>query len=183
MCGIVGYVGTKQAFPVLIKGLEALEYRGYDSAGLCIQNGRLHTVRSEGKVISLSEKAQLFSLEGTAGIAHTRWATHGVPEERNAHPHRDCAGRVAIVHNGIIENHHTLRERLQKTGHVFASDTDSEVLAHLVEEALDQGHPLLEAVRVTLRQIQGTYGLAVIAKEIPQTIVVARMGGPLVVGI
>ena len=183
MCGIIGYVGTKQATPVLIDGLKALEYRGYDSAGVCIQNGRLVTVRSEGKIAELDKKVGRHHLEGTAGIAHTRWATHGVPEERNAHPHRDCFGRIALVHNGIIENYQELKNELIAAGHKFESDTDSEVLTHLIEDEMKNDCALLSAVRRSLRRVRGTYGLVVIAREVPQTLVVARMGSPLVIGV
>ncbi len=183
MCGIVGYVGTKQAAPVLMEGLRKLEYRGYDSAGVCIQNGRLTTVRSEGKIDALDEKVGRHHLQGTAGIAHTRWATHGVPEERNAHPHRDCQGTVAVVHNGIIENFAELRAQLIGEGHAFHSDTDSEVLAHLIERERSAGHVGVQCVREALKYVRGTYGLVVMFKDVPQTLLAARMGSPLVIGI
>lgn len=183
MCGIVGYVGNKQAAPVLMGGLYKLEYRGYDSAGVCIQNGRLTTVRSEGKISALDTKVARHHLQGTAGIAHTRWATHGVPEERNAHPHRDCSGGVAVVHNGIIENYLELRAELKDEGHVFHSETDSEVLAHLIESQMNGGLTALKAVQASLTRIRGTYGLVVIFKDLPQTLIAARMGSPLVIGI
>ncbi|NQV88900.1 MAG: glutamine--fructose-6-phosphate transaminase (isomerizing) [Parcubacteria group bacterium] len=183
MCGIVGYVGNKQAAPVLMGGLRKLEYRGYDSAGVCIQNGRLTTVRSEGKIAALDLKLAKHHLQGTSGIAHTRWATHGVPEERNAHPHRDCSGSVAVVHNGIIENFLELREELTGKGHIFHSDTDSEVLAHLIEHEMEAGLPALQAIRASLACVRGTYGLVVIFKDLPQTLFTARMGSPLVIGI
>ncbi len=183
MCGIVGYVGNKQAAPVLMGGLRKLEYRGYDSAGVCIQNGRLTTVRSEGKIAALDLKLAKHHLQGTSGIAHTRWATHGVPEERNAHPHRDCSGSVAVVHNGIIENFLELREELTGKGHVFHSDTDSEVLAHLIECEMEAGLPALQAIQASLTRVRGTYGLVVIFKDLPQTLFAARMGSPLVIGI
>lgn len=183
MCGIIGYVGKKQALPILLGGLAALEYRGYDSAGVCIRKDRLKTVRSEGKIEALRIKTAGFDLKGSVGIAHTRWATHGVPEERNAHPHRDCSGRIALVHNGIVENYQELKTGLLERGHVFTSDTDSEVLSHLVEEQLDAHESLLEAVRKTLLQVRGTYGLVVIPRDLPQTLIAARMGSPLVVGI
>lgn len=182
MCGIIGYVGNKPAMPILLEGLKALEYRGYDSAGLCVQNGKLTTVRAEGKLIELEKKLQKFETPGTCGIAHTRWATHGVPQERNAHPHRDCTGRVAIVHNGIIENYHELKERLLAEGHLFASETDSEVLAHLIEQKRVDGVPLLAAVQQALGYVRGTYGLVVVDRDAPQTLIAARMGSPLVIG-
>lgn len=183
MCGIIGYVGGKAATPILLEGLKQLEYRGYDSAGLCVQNGKLTTVRCEGKVAELEDKAARFETPGTCGIAHTRWATHGVPQERNAHPHRDCTGGVAIVHNGIIENDRELKAVLRASGHEFSSDTDSEVLAHLVEEELASGQPLFAAVASALRRVRGTYGLVVVSRDVPQTLIAARMGSPLVIGI
>ena len=183
MCGIIGYVGGKPATPILMEGLKQLEYRGYDSAGLCVQNGKLTTVRAEGKIARLEEKAKKFETPGTCGIAHTRWATHGIPEERNAHPHRDCTGRVAIVHNGIIENYQELKCELLACGHAFSSDTDSEVLAHLIEQELKRGVPLFAAVKNILACVRGTYGLVVIDRDTPQTLIVARMGSPLVIGI
>jgi len=183
MCGIIGYVGTQQATPILMEGLSVLEYRGYDSAGICVQNGRLTTIRAEGKLVELEKKVKRFESQGTCGIAHTRWATHGVPQERNAHPHRDCTGGIAIVHNGIIENYQELRLELVASGHLFASDTDSEVLAHLIEDRVKQGTPLLQAVEQMLDRVRGTYGLVVISKDVPQTLIVARMGSPLVIGV
>lgn len=183
MCGIVGYVGTREAKPILLEGLRTLEYRGYDSAGVCIQSSRLKTVRSEAKIDALQKKMQRHSLNGTAGIAHTRWATHGVPDERNAHPHRGCEGTIAIVHNGIIENYAELKQGLLDIGHTFDSDTDSEVLAHLIEDEFQKDGHLLRATRSVLRRVRGTYGLVVIARDVPQTLVVARMGSPLVIGV
>ncbi len=183
MCGIIGYVGSQHATPILMDGLKQLEYRGYDSAGICVQNGKLTTVRSEGKIAKLQEKILKFETYGTCGIAHTRWATHGIPEERNAHPHRDCTGGVAIVHNGIIENYQELKQELLDDGHWFSSDTDSEVLAHMIERELLDGKPLFAAVKSTLARVRGTYGLVVLTKELPQTLIAARMGSPLVVGI
>ncbi|TAL50161.1 isomerizing glutamine--fructose-6-phosphate transaminase [Patescibacteria group bacterium] len=183
MCGIIGYVGTKPATPILMEGLKRLEYRGYDSAGICVQNGKLTTVRSEGKMVKLEEKITKFETRGTCGIAHTRWATHGVPQERNAHPHRDCTGRVAIVHNGIIENYLELKQELVQDGHLFASDTDSEVLAHLIESELAGGTALFMGVKRVLSRVRGTYGLVVVTQDHPQTLIAARMGSPLVVGI
>jgi glutamine---fructose-6-phosphate transaminase (isomerizing) len=183
MCGIVGYVGAQQAAPILIEGLQSLEYRGYDSSGLTVQNDRLVTVRSEGKVNDLIEKIAHVRIEGTAGIAHTRWATHGEPEVRNAHPHLDCTGALSIVHNGIVENYVQLKQDLLARGHVFDSDTDTEVLAHLIEERLTDCRPLLAAVGEALRGIEGTYGLVVMSRDTPQTLIAARMGSPLVIGV
>jgi glutamine---fructose-6-phosphate transaminase (isomerizing) len=168
--------------PILMEGLRQLEYRGYDSAGLCVQNGKLTTVRAQGNIARLEEKVKKFETLGTCGIAHTRWATHGVPEERNAHPHRDCTGRVAIVHNGIIENYQELKAELFECGHVFASDTDSEVLAHLIERELAGGEALFASVKNVLARVRGTYGLVVIQRDTPQTLIAARMGSPLVIG-
>ncbi|MBI4592216.1 glutamine--fructose-6-phosphate transaminase (isomerizing) [Candidatus Uhrbacteria bacterium] len=183
MCGIIGYVGAKPATPILMEGLKQLEYRGYDSAGMCVQNGKLTTVRSEGKIAQLEEKVLKFEMYGTCGIAHTRWATHGVPDERNAHPHRDCTGGVAMVHNGIIENYQELKGELIDHGHSFASDTDSEVLAHLIEDELEVGTALFMAVKRVLSRVRGTYGVVVITRDTPQTLIAARMGSPLVIGI
>lgn len=183
MCGIIGYVGGKSATPILMEGLKLLEYRGYDSAGLCVQNGKLITVRSQGKISELEKKIARFETHGTCGIAHTRWATHGIPQERNAHPHRDCTGGVAIVHNGIIENYRELKEELLAQGHLFASDTDSEVLAHLIERERTAGQPLFAAVKKALARVRGTYGLVVLTRDTPQTLIAARMGSPLVIGI
>jgi glucosamine--fructose-6-phosphate aminotransferase (isomerizing) len=183
MCGIIGYVGNKPATPLLMEGLKALEYRGYDSAGLTVQNRKLTTVRSEGNVAQLEQKVGKFETSGTCGIAHTRWATHGIPQEKNAHPHRDCTGRVAIVHNGIIENYQELKERLLDAGHAFASDTDSEVFAHLIEQEVHGDSTLFAAVKKVLALVRGTYGLVVITQNAPQTLIAARMGSPLVIGI
>lgn len=183
MCGIVGYVGSKQATPILLEGLKTLEYRGYDSAGLSIQGKILKTIRSEGKISKLEEKVEKFEIDGTCGIAHTRWATHGVPQESNAHPHRDCTGDISIVHNGIVENYRELKTLCETSGHTFTSDTDSEVLAHMIEDQLTKGHSLFLSVKNVLARVRGTYGLVVLSKQHPQMLVVARMGSPLVIGI
>ena len=137
MCGIVGYTGSKQAAPWLLEGLQTLEYRGYDSAGVSVvsPSGNLHGVKCAGRVAHLVERAKVANLNGMCGIGHTRWATHGAPTDRNAHPHYDCSGRIAVVHNGIVENYQALKRQLMLDGHAFASDTDSEVIAHLIEEA------------------------------------------------
>ena len=183
MCGIVGYIGGRTAVPLLIQGLRRLEYRGYDSAGLTVQvNGHLETRRAVGKISEL-EKVLHNGNEpnGSIGIAHTRWATHGAPTERNAHPHSDCSGEFSVVHNGIIENAGTLRTKLQGLGHKFTSETDTEVVAHLIEEAY-KGN-LEEAVRAALRQVEGAYGLAIMSSRDPRKIVVARNGSPLLLGI
>ncbi|MBF2097619.1 MAG: glutamine--fructose-6-phosphate transaminase (isomerizing) [Gloeomargaritaceae cyanobacterium C42_A2020_066] len=188
MCGIVGYIGTQVAVPILIEGLSRLEYRGYDSAGLAtVSQGDLHLVRAPGKLVNLREK--LASLDSTArvGIAHTRWATHGKPEERNAHPHIDGHTRVAVVQNGIVENHRVLREHLEAAGCTFTSDTDTEVIPHLIAQHLAQSTlprymALLEAVRQTVNQLQGAFAIAVVAADYPDEIIVARQQAPLVVG-
>ena len=185
MCGIVGYTGTRQAAPFLLKGLAALEYRGYDSAGVEVlsPDGGLHGVKCAGRVSTLAERCSTANLVGTSGIAHTRWATHGAPSDRNSHPHLDCTGRVAIVHNGIIENYRALREELLAAGHEFASDTDSEVVAHLVEDSLagPAKGDLLESVRIACGRLRGSWALAVILADAPGEIVVARRRSPLVI--
>ncbi|HAF70521.1 MAG: Glutamine--fructose-6-phosphate aminotransferase [Acetothermia bacterium 64_32] len=182
MCGIVGYVGPRQAQDVLLDGLARLEYRGYDSAGLAVLGaGGLKLVRRVGKIDRLREAVRAAPLPGHVGIGHTRWATHGLPSEENAHPHADCSGKIALVHNGIIENHRTLRERLASSGHTFKSQTDTEALVHLVEERY-QGD-LVAAVRRALAETQGAFAIAVIHADHPDEIVVARKGSPLVIGI
>ena len=182
MCGIVGYVGPRQAAPLLIEGLKRLEYRGYDSAGIALlSEGRLLVEKAAGKIAQLEALLGAGVPRSVAGIAHTRWATHGAPNSRNAHPHTDCAGTLAVVHNGIIENAKAIRDRLTETGHRFTSETDTEVLAHLIEEFY-QGS-LEEAVAAALRQVEGTYGIAVISTREPDTIVAARLGSPLLVGV
>jgi glutamine---fructose-6-phosphate transaminase (isomerizing) len=183
MCGIVGYIGDRPAVPLLIEGLKRLEYRGYDSAGLTVIDGdRLDTRKAVGKIIELERQIGNGSAPGsTIGIAHTRWATHGAPNERNAHPHLSCNGEIAIVHNGIIENAGTLRKMLQKMGHEFRSETDTEVVAHLIEEAYEGN--LEDAVREALRQVEGAYGLAIMSSREPRKIVAARKGSPLLLGV
>ncbi|MGQ0561342.1 MAG: glutamine--fructose-6-phosphate transaminase (isomerizing) [Gemmatimonadota bacterium] len=184
MCGIVGYIGDKRAAPLLLQGLRRLEYRGYDSAGLTLQvNGQLETLKSVGKIVDLEKLIRSNGHEpaGTIGIAHTRWATHGAPNHVNAHPHHDCSGEIAVVHNGIIENAGTLKQKLVDLGHEFTSETDTEIVAHLIEEAFDGS--LEEAVRAALQQVEGAYGLAIISSKDPGKIVVARKGSPLLLGI
>ena len=181
MCGIVGYTGAERAQGILIEGLTRLEYRGYDSAGVAIQEGgALEVVCRKGKVGELSRTLEDFDLKGTCGIGHTRWATHGKPSEANAHPHTSCAGDIAIVHNGIIENFAELRDELVARGHAFASDTDTEVVAHLVEEAYDGD--LRAAVADATARLVGAYGLAVVCDREPGTIIVTRKDSPIVVG-
>ena len=184
MCGIVAYTGSSQAIPFLLDGLKTLEYRGYDSAGVEVlaQDGSLAGVKCAGRVSALVEKCQTRDLRSTCGIAYTRWATHGAPTDRNAHPHTSCDGRVAIVHNGIIENYRSLREELQARGHEFRSETDSEVIAHLVEEALrgPAAGDVVEALRQATRRLEGSWAVAAISADDPGTVACARKGSPLV---
>jgi len=198
MCGIVALIGSREAAPLLLEGLRQLEYRGYDSAGIATVEpaagggGLLHCLRAEGKLVNLCVRYEASGAPGLCGIGHTRWATHGKPEERNAHPHLDGSGRVAVVQNGIIENHRSLRERLQAGGVVFRSDTDTEVIPHLLAVELERlqgggrragGALLLEAVRAVLPQLQGAYALAVVWAEAPGALVVARKAAPLLIGL
>ncbi len=182
MCGIVCYVGKNKAVPILMEGLKRLEYRGYDSAGLAVQDERhIDFFRAVGKIAELEKKTSGIEIKGTSGIAHTRWATHGEPTEENAHPQSDMNGNVFVIHNGIIENHQSIRKRLDKQGIVFKSETDTEVLAHLI--SLNYDGDLNEAVRKTMSQVEGTFGIAVIHRDIPDKIVVARRGSPLIIGV
>src|SRR6476469_5951653 len=182
MCGIVGYVGPKKSMTMLIDGLKRLEYRGYDSAGVSIMNGKgVETRKAKGKISALEQAIGAQPLDGNVGIAHTRWAPHGPPNEMNAHPHTDCTGTISVVHNGIIENYGPLRAMLQKTGHKFVSETDTEVLAHLIEAAFNGN--LEEAVIDALALVEGTYGIAVISSKDPDKIVAARKGSPLLIGL
>jgi glucosamine--fructose-6-phosphate aminotransferase (isomerizing) len=182
MCGIVGYVGSKNATGLLVDGLKRLEYRGYDSAGVSLMNGgAVETRKAKGKIAMLEEAIGKSPVEGNVGIAHTRWATHGQPNECNAHPHHDCTGTISVVHNGIIENYGPLRSMLQKTGHTFVSETDTEVLAHLIEAGFDGN--LEEAVTDALALVEGTYGIAVICSRDPEKVVAARKGSPLLIGL
>src|SRR6202048_3170303 len=190
MCGIVGYVGKKRVVPVIIEGLRRLEYRGYDSAGIAVcGNGEgLQIRRAEGRLRNLEEVIRLHPLDGTYGIGHTRWATHGRPSEENAHPHRDCSGRIVVVHNGIVENYVTLKRKLIEEGHSFQTETDTEVIAHLVENYyLKNGNgnrpSLEEAVRKAVKQLTGVFALSVIAVDEPNKIVAARNGPPAVIGL
>jgi glucosamine--fructose-6-phosphate aminotransferase (isomerizing) len=185
MCGIVGYIGPKKVVPVIIEGLRKLEYRGYDSAGIAVvtQEGKLEIRRAPGKLRNLEEAIQKSPLEGTYGIGHTRWATHGRPTEENAHPHRDCTGQIVVVHNGIIENYLELKEQLQREGHKFVTETDTEVVAHLVEKNSQGGVPLEEAVRKSLKELRGIYSLVFLSSRDPHKIVAARIGPPSVIGL
>jgi glutamine---fructose-6-phosphate transaminase (isomerizing) len=182
MCGIVGYVGPRDVVPVLIEGLRKLEYRGYDSAGIAVVcDGALVVRRAEGKLANLEKKLGDDPVGGHFGVGHTRWATHGKPSENNAHPHRDCKGRIVVIHNGIIENFLSLKTRLAGEGHQFRTETDTEVVAHLIESNLG-GRSFVDAVRETLRQIRGHYALVMIDADEPGTMVAARKGPPLVIG-
>ena len=185
MCGIVGYIGNKQAYPILIKGLRRLEYRGYDSAGIALlNNGKLNVYKAKGKVSDLVHFAEQKDIEGTIGIAHTRWATHGEPNQVNAHPHFSQSEELAIIHNGIIENYAVLKESLKKHGYTFSSETDTEVLVQLIEYIKKSNKvDLTTAVQLALNQVVGAYAIAVIEKGHPDLIVAARKGSPLVVGI
>ena len=183
MCGIMGYVGRRDALPILLDGLRRLEYRGYDSAGVAVfGDGRIEVRKAAGKLSRLEEAVGAARLGGTVGIGHTRWATHGIPTDANAHPHADCTGRVVVIHNGIIENFFTLKEQLAARGHIFRSDTDTEVLAHLIEEELlgEQGtgngerlrlRPLEDAVRRAIGQARGAYAVVVMSADQPDRIV------------
>lgn len=185
MCGVVGYTGKKQAVDWLIDGLATLEYRGYDSAGVEVvsPSGNLHGVKCAGRVATLRERAGMANLNGTCGIGHTRWATHGAPTDKNAHPHLDCSGRIAIVHNGIIENFQDLRRELMLAGHTFVSDTDSECIAHLIEDAWNgpANGDLATAVRNACDRLEGAWAVACVCADVPGTLVVTRKGSPLVV--
>ena len=182
MCGIVGYIGPKDAQPILLSGLKRLEYRGYDSAGMAtITQGVLSVKKQKGKIVHLEKLLNSSPLKGNVGISHTRWATHGVPNQKNSHPHTSCKEDIAIVHNGIIENYEDLKESLVKEGHKFTSETDTEVIAHLIEKFYKDD--MVSAVRATLKQLKGSFALGVISKDYPDQLIAARSGSPLVVGI
>ena len=186
MCGIVGYIGTRAAYPVIVQGLKRLEYRGYDSAGIALLNSGLHVVKAKGKVADLETqvKNQHTDTSGTMGIGHTRWATHGVPSDTNAHPHASNSGRLVLVHNGIIENYESLKAYLSEKGFVFHSETDTEVLVNLIEHIQQtQGLKTGKAVQIALNQVVGAYAIAVFDKERPGEVVVAKLGSPLAIGI
>ncbi|MFN3343035.1 MAG: glutamine--fructose-6-phosphate transaminase (isomerizing) [Flavobacteriales bacterium] len=185
MCGIVGYIGTKDAYPILIKGLKRLEYRGYDSAGIAlVENGHLNIYKKKGKVAELEAFATDKNIKGTIGIGHTRWATHGQPNDENAHPHFSGDSNLAIIHNGIIENYATIKEELSKRGHVFTSETDTEVLIHFIEEIRNKEKvDLFEAVRIALNEVHGAYAIVVIDKNNPDRLIAAKKSSPLVIGI
>jgi glucosamine--fructose-6-phosphate aminotransferase (isomerizing) len=184
MCGIVAYIGSQKAYPILIKGLERLEYRGYDSAGVALQNGSLNVYKKKGKVAELVAYAADKDTEGHVGMGHTRWATHGKPDDINAHPHLSGNKRLVLIHNGIIENYAVLKSALQKHGHTFDSETDTEVLVHLIEEVQQRGNlPIEEAVRQALTQVHGAYAIVVMDRQDPNKLVAARKSSPLVIGI
>ncbi|ASJ15913.1 glutamine--fructose-6-phosphate aminotransferase [Thermococcus chitonophagus] len=184
MCGIIGYIGPKKASPIIVEGLKRLEYRGYDSAGIATcHEGKIFIKKGAGKVDELVKKLKFNELPGNIGIGHTRWATHGVPNDINAHPHTDCTGKIAVVHNGIIENFQELKEELLRRGHVFRSDTDTEVIAHLIEENLRVVKNFEDAFRITLLRLRGSYALVVLFADDPERLYVARKDSPLIIGI
>jgi len=185
MCGIIGYIGFREAWPVVLKGLKRLEYRGYDSAGITVMNGlKQNMYKKAGKVSVLEDYAKDYDCAGNVGMGHTRWATHGQPSDRNSHPHTSNNGQLSIIHNGIIENYATLKEELLTRGHQFSSDTDTEVLIHLIEEIQNmEGTDLLESVRLALNEVVGAYAIVVMDKRTPDCLVVARKGSPMVIGV
>ena len=184
MCGIVGYIGFREAWPIVIKGLHRLEYRGYDSAGVALMNGTLTIYKKAGKVSDLEKSVEKEDLKGTIGMGHTRWATHGEPSDRNSHPHTSGDGRLAIIHNGIIENYSTLKEELISRGHIFKSDTDTEVLIHLIDDIQQQtGLDLRESVRIALNKVIGAYAIVIMSKDEADELIAARRGSPMVLGV
>ncbi len=185
MCGIVGYIGPKKVVPLILDGLRRLEYRGYDSAGIAVvtEAGKMEIRRASGKLRNLEETIRLSPIDGIYGVGHTRWATHGRPTEENAHPHRDCTGQIVVVHNGIIENYLELKKQLIAEGHKFVTETDTEIIAHLVEKFMKDGGPLEDAVRKTVKLLHGAYALTVLSTHDKNKIVTARLGPPAVVGL
>jgi glutamine---fructose-6-phosphate transaminase (isomerizing) len=184
MCGIVGYIGFRDVSPIILDGLKRLEYRGYDSAGLAVLSGNsVRIVKRAGKVADLETLLEVYPQTSTIGIGHTRWATHGVPNDVNAHPHVDQTGCIALVHNGIIENHSAIRQRLQRDGVVFVTDTDTEALVQLISAFYDITHDLEQSVRLALNEVDGTFGIVVISNHEPDKLIAARRGSPLVLGI
>ena len=184
MCGIIGYLGNKKAAPILMDGLKKMEYRGYDSAGIAvIQKDKVQCVKKAGKIVQLEKELPNFNVDGTVGIAHTRWATHGAPTDKNAHPHQDCESKIHILHNGIIENFPVLKKQLEKEGHKITTETDTEILAHLIEKYYQDDTSLEDAVQKALHKVEGTYGIAVVSSAEPEKIVAARLGSPLVLGV
>src|ERR671918_244713 len=183
MCGIIGYIGAKPVVPVLLEGLRRMEYRGYDSAGVAVVNPEgISLRRSAGKLANLENSIRTEPVDGVYGVGHTRWATHGRPTEENAHPHRDCTGRIVVVHNGIIENYLELKHELQSQGHAFKTETDTEIVAHLVEREM-QGDGLENAVRRALTFMRGMFALVLVSVEDPEKIVAVRNGPPIVIGL
>jgi len=184
MCGIVAYLGPKQAYPILINGLRRLEYRGYDSAGVALLNSKLNVYKTKGKVADLEKFVLDVDISGTIGIAHTRWATHGEPNHANAHPHYSQSKNIALIHNGIIENYALLRQELESRGYKFESHTDTEVLTNLIEDIkINEKVSLFDAVRIALNQVIGAYAIVVIDANDPNSLIAARKGSPLVIGI
>jgi glucosamine--fructose-6-phosphate aminotransferase (isomerizing) len=184
MCGIVGYVGYRDAYPIIIKGLHRLEYRGYDSAGIALFNNGLKVYKKAGKVSALEDFVKDIPTQSTIGMGHTRWATHGAPSDRNSHPHSSGDRKLTIIHNGIIENYGPIKETLLSKGHVFKSDTDTEVLIHLVEDIQrETGLDLREAVRVALKTVIGAYAIVIMSADDPDLLIAARKGSPMVIGV
>src|SRR5687768_2630271 len=184
MCGIIGYLGPNEVVPILINGLRRLEYRGYDSAGVAVvRNGQIERRRSAGKLVNLEQAIDTQPLQGVYGVGHTRWATHGRPTEENAHPHQDCTGKIVVVHNGIIENYLDLKQELQKRGHAFVTETDTEIIAHLIEQEMASDHKLENAARRALLHMRGLFAFVAISTEDPEKIIAVRNGPPIVVGI
>jgi glucosamine--fructose-6-phosphate aminotransferase (isomerizing) len=185
MCGIVGYTGTRQAYPVILKGLKRLEYRGYDSSGVALlKEGKLNVYKKKGKVADLEEAILGENLDAQIGIGHTRWATHGEPSDRNAHPHKSQNGKLAMIHNGIIENYALIKQELVNKGYAFTSDTDTEVLLNFIEDIQTNNEcSLEEALRIALKRVSGAYCILLIEESNPDTIIAARKGSPLVIGI
>lgn len=184
MCGIVAYIGPREAYPIILKGLKRLEYRGYDSAGVALLNDGLKVFKKKGKVAGLEESLIGIDLHARIGIGHTRWATHGEPSDRNAHPHQSANGKLAMIHNGIIENYAQLKSELQKKGYEFKSDTDTEVLLNFVEDIQTNNNcSLEEAVRIALKRVTGAYVIILLDEDNPDTLIAARKGSPLVIGV
>ncbi len=184
MCGIVGYIGFREAYPIIIKGLQRLEYRGYDSAGVALLNGDMHIYKKQGKVSDLEAFVANQPTSATLGMGHTRWATHGEPSDRNSHPHTSNNGKLSIIHNGIIENYSSIKEEMIKRGHTFNSDTDTEVLIHLIEDIQEKTKQTLdESVRIALKEVVGAYAIVVVSEDHPEEIIAARKGSPMVIGV
>jgi glucosamine--fructose-6-phosphate aminotransferase (isomerizing) len=182
MCGIIGYIGQKEAIPILLNGLKKLEYRGYDSAGIAVlKDNKIQIKKCKGKIIKLENLLEKSSPEGNIGLGHTRWATHGKPNNLNAHPHNGCNSEIVVVHNGIIENYTPLRERLISEGHNFSSETDTEVLPHLIES--NYHNDLTLAVKESIKEIEGSYAIGVISTRDPGKVVASRCGSPLIIGV